>query len=163
MSKFQKYFTNLGIDVQKVLELDEFSGCSYVGQFPGGRRKDNGSIDFRDSAVDVFYQPNPDRSLGHTNYFSVFNHQGSVYIANAEYVTDVLLNGIIDSEGDILYARYQHDFRYTFDKKCGVDGGWWLKWEDGLWAMAARTIGSVDGSLPKWVNIRVKDGILSEV
>ncbi len=157
MSKFQKYFTNLGVDVAKVLEMEKFSRCFHIGQFPGGRRKANGDIEFRDEAVDVFYQPNPDRSLGHSNYFSVFNHQGSVYITNAEYVTDVLLSGIIDSEGDILYARYQHDFRYTFDKKCGVDGGWWAKDEDGLWSMYGRTIGSEDGSFPKWGNIRVKE------
>ena len=163
MSKFQKYFTNLGIDVQKVLELEKFTGCSYVGQFPGARMDASEDIDFRDCAVDVFYQPNPNRELGHSNYFSIRAGNGTAYVANAAYVTHLEFYGIVDHDGSILYARYQHDFRYTHDGEFGVDGGWWFKNEDtGLWGMNGRVLGSKTG-FPKMVTIRVKDWELVEV
>ncbi len=103
----------------------------------------------------------PNVQLGHSNYFSVFiAPEGGAFIANAEYVTDLVLNGIVDSEGDILYARYQHDFRYTFDEAYGVDGGWWMKdQETGKWSMMGRTLGSRTG-MPKFCNVIVKDGQL---
>lgn len=133
-----------------------------MGQFPGGHKTESGDIQFRDAAVDVFYQPNP--APGHGHYFSMFVNRDRIYIANADYVTELIMYGIVDDAGDILYARFQHDFRYTTDRKYGVDGGWWSKDSStGMWGMNTRTIGSDDVSdrFPTMVSLRVIDGVLT--
>jgi hypothetical protein len=161
INKLTPYFTPLGIDVSKVPFHDGFAGSIYVGQFPHAGKDRHGELHFLDYAVDVFYQPNPKTELGHSHYFSVYTRPGHSYVSDASYVTDLRLGGVIDSVGNILYARFQHDFRYTHDSNAGVDGGWWMKDEDnGSWSMWGRTIGGKDGTFPKMVPLRVVDGKL---
>lgn len=160
-SKFSKYFTNLGVDVDVILAAEKFA-CSYVGQFPGGRTDDvTGELKFRDAAVDVFYQPNP--APGHGHYFSMFVNRDRMYIANADYVTMLMMYGIYDNDGNILYPRFQHDFRFTDDHAYGADGGWWFKDEDtGYWGMNWRALGS-STAMPKTCRLSVVDGRLEVV
>lgn len=161
-SKFSKYFTDLGVDVGVILVAEKFAGCSYVGQFPGGHIDDvTEELKFRDAAVDVFYQPNP--APGHGHYFSSFVNRGRIYIANADYVTMLMMHGIYDNAGNILYPRFQHDFRFTDDNEFGADGGWWFKDEDsGYWGMNCRTLGS-SAEMPKTCRLTVVDGRLEVV
>lgn len=158
IDKLKPYFTPLGIDVQAVLE--KYPDSMYVGQFPHAGKDRSGELVFFDRAVDVFYNPKPDIESGHTNYFTVYVRDGHAYISDASYVTDILLSGIVDDDGDIMYARYQHDFRYTKDQKYGVDGGGWIKSKDG-WYMMGRMLGGVDGRFPKGVSLRVIGDSLS--
>jgi len=161
INKLSPYFTPLGIDVSKVPFHDGFAGSIYVGQFPHAGMDRHGELHFMDYAVDVFYQPNPKTELGHSHYFSVYTRLGHCYVSDASYVTDLRLNGVVDSVGDILYARYQHDFRYTHDSNAGVDGGGWVK-NDGVWSMWGRTIGGKDETFPQTVWLRVVDGKLMQ-
>ena len=149
-NKFTPYFTNLGINVPAVLE--KYEGCTYVGQFPP---KSRGG--FGDRAVDVFYQPTPDVLKGHTHYFCIFvNDDGTAYIANAAHVLDLDLTGVVDTAGNIIYARFQHDFRWTVDGEYGVDGGSWTQnYETNRWNMWGRTMGKT--KLPKMISLRVVD------
>lgn len=160
-SKFSKYFTDLGVDVGVILVSEKFAGCSYVGQFPGGHIDASAELKFRDAAVDVFYQPNPAPWHGH--YFSMFVNRDRIYIANADYVTMLMMYGIYDNGGNILYPRFQHDFRFTDDHEYGADGGWWFKDEDtGYWGMNCRTLGS-STAMPKTCRLSVVDGRLEVV
>jgi hypothetical protein len=159
INKLTPYFTPLGIDVSKVPFHDGFAGSIYVGQFPYAGKNRQGELTFLDYPVDVFYQPNPKVELGHSHYFSVYTRHGHSYVSDASYVTDLRLNGVVDSTGNILYARFQHDFRYTNDGNAGVDGGGWMKDGD-VWSMWGRTIGDKDGNFPKMVLLRVVDGKL---
>lgn len=59
--------------------------------------------------VDVFYQPNPDLSKGHTHYFGILVEYGSLYILNAEPVFSVPIFGVLTDDGEVIVSRYRHD------------------------------------------------------
>lgn len=160
LDKLTPYFTPLGIDVSKVPFHDGFAGSVYVGQFPHAGKNRHGELTFLDRAVDVFYQANPKTELGHKNYFAVYVRDGHSYVSDASYVTNLRLSGVVDPDGNILYARFQHDFRYTNDGNAGVDGGAWIEGKDGVWSMWGRGLGGKDGSFPRMVTLRVIDGKL---
>lgn len=71
--------------------------------------------------VEVFYQPNPDISKGHSNYFGLYIKYSSyennfapttVYICNAQSAFEEPIAAFI--ENDIIYAsRYRNDFTFT--------------------------------------------------
>lgn len=62
-----------------------------------------------DYPVDVFYQPNPDREKGHTNYFGLFTEQERVMITDAETAFNDGMIGVEDpTTGEILVSRYRH-------------------------------------------------------
>lgn len=150
-SKFLPYFTPTGVVVDKIPE--SYPGSVYVGQFP---LKHIGIDRFTDWHADVFYNPNPDTSKGHSNYFAVYVRDGKGYITDAKHVETMLLTVIEDSEGNFIYPRFQHDFRY-FDGSYFCDGGWWMESTDvkGKFCMMSRIGGAV---LPKRFTVEIKDG-----
>lgn len=158
-SLFTKNFTSTGIDVGAVLV--KYHTAKYVGQFPL-----KGRDGFTDYHADVFYEPNPKRELGHSNYFAVYTQMRGVYITGAEHVEELMLSVYTDSEGDFIYSRYQHDFR-SFKTSTGdvsIDGGWWMTVPEyeGYFGMCGRTLW--DGSLcPRGMSVVVRDGEFYEI
>lgn len=148
--KFLKRFTNLGISVDAVIK--KFPTSRYVGQFPLKAR----GGDMTDFAADVFYEPNPDVELGHSNYFAVYRTADGAFITNASHVETLILLVYADSDGDFIYARYQHDFR-PFDDNY-VDGGAWLDvpGAPGMKSMMGRLLGNVEPE--SQFSVVVKDG-----
>jgi hypothetical protein len=72
--------------------------------------------------VDVFYQPNPDRSKGHTNYFGMYrNFNDQVMITNAESAFSQPITGVVTDDGEVIVSRYRHDY-VTKDNRM-IDGG----------------------------------------
>lgn len=76
---------------------------------------------WNESPVDVFYQPNPDRSKGHTNYFGMFVRDGQLFITNAESAFSEPLMGVMCEDGEVLVSRYRHDC--VIKDGAMVDGG----------------------------------------
>ena len=84
---------------------------------------------WNESPVDVFYQPNPDTSLGHTNYFGMFiktdpytgKSTGSVYITEASSVFSDPIAGIPTDDGEVIVSRYRHDYVEKDGRM--IDGG----------------------------------------
>lgn len=73
--------------------------------------------------VEVFYQPNPDFSKGHSHYFGIFAKpiSGQLMICNAESAFSKPMVGIL--ENDVVYiSRFRHDFIKTPKGKI-IDGG----------------------------------------
>ena len=158
-SKFLKYFTSTGIDVPTVSMV--YKTSRYVGQFPLMTKSG-----FSEFHVDVFYEPNPDRDLGHSYYFAIYQRVGGVYIIGAEHIEKLILSVYTDSEGYLIYSRFQHDFR-SFKTSTGdvsIDGGWWMPVPgyEGYSGMCGRTLW--DGGLcPRGKTVVVRDGEFYEV
>lgn len=96
----------------------------------------------------IFYAdiPHPDSN---SRYFGLYNHPitGVLYICNASEIEDISISAVIADNGDIVYSRYRHDFRYSDDKSVWIDGG----------REYVRS-GLYDKS--RWVTLIVKDGEL---
>ena len=61
--------------------------------------------------VDVFYQPNPDRSKGHSNYFGMYSAPGiGPMITNAENAFSEPITGLLTDDGEVIVSRYRHDY-----------------------------------------------------
>jgi hypothetical protein len=76
---------------------------------------------WNDSPVDVFYQANPDREKGHSNYFGLFVQGENVYITNAESAFAAGLTGVLCEDGEVIVSRYRHDCVTKGDNM--IDGG----------------------------------------
>jgi hypothetical protein len=158
-SKFLKYFTSSVINIEVVLK--HYPTAKYVGQFP---LRDNRG-EFTDFHAEVFYEPNPKTELGHSNYFAVYPRDGVAYITGASHVEKLLLAVYEDKEGDLIYSRFQHDFR-SFESKTGkimIDGGWWMPVTDtGMFSMAGRTLWDGD-SFPRGKSVIIREGEFYEM
>jgi hypothetical protein len=92
--------------------------------------------------VDVFYQPNPDVSKGHSHYFGMhISERGDVMISNAESAFSEPITGMLIEGGEVIVSRYRHD--YVSKNGCWIDGG-----RDYI-----RTSGG------EFVKITIKDGV----
>jgi hypothetical protein len=120
ISRSGYHFDENGITI-----LEEKYGAKYMG-FWCTR---NASGNWNDVPMDVFYQPNPDTSKGHSEYFGMFivpnfdmsRKQGSVMITNAESAFSEPMTGVICEGGEVLVSRYRHDYRTKGDRM--IDGG----------------------------------------
>ena len=93
-------------------------GAKYLGYWAIRDRRGNWS----EVPVDVFYQPNPDRSKGHSNYFGMYSAPGiGPMITNAESAFSEPITGVLTDDGEVIVSRYRHDYVTKGDKM--VDGG----------------------------------------
>ena len=97
--------------------VEEKYGATFMSSW-AIKKKDGGWFD---EPVDVFYQPNPDTSKGHSHYFGIFIRTGEAYITNAESAFSEPITGVVTKNGDVLVSRFRHDFQ----SKDGamIDGG----------------------------------------
>ena len=97
---------------------EERYGAKYLGYWCTKRLDGNS---WNERPVDVFYQPNPDTSKGHSHYFGLLIQNGSLWITNAESAFSEPMTGIICEDGEVLISRYRHDYRTKDDRM--IDGG----------------------------------------
>ena len=98
--------------------IEEKYGAKYMGYWCT-KRLDGKS--WNERPVDVFYQPNPDTSKGHTNYFGMFVQEDTVWITNAITAFEEPITGVICEDGEVIVSRYRHDYVTKGDRM--VDGG----------------------------------------
>lgn len=152
----EKYFvkptSGYHFSENNIKTIEEKYGAKYIGYFC--TRKSNGA--WNDLPVDVFYQPNPDVSKGHSHYFGMFRQIGNVYITDAISITENPMLGVIANDGEVVVSRYRHDYRRSNDGSVFIDGGRdYTKygWDD--------SSGNVDAILPKLTEVKiVKDQLV---
>lgn len=99
--------------------VEEKYNASFVGYF-SIKDKDG---KYTDSPVEVYYQPNPKTELGHTNYFGLFQRDGTTFICNAASAFEEPISGIKAENGNIIFSGHNHDYRRSSDNSVFVDGG----------------------------------------
>jgi hypothetical protein len=92
-------------------------GAKYMGYWCTKRP----SGGWNEAPVDVFYQPNPDTSKGHTHYFGLFIQEGTLWITNAASAFEEPIAGIICEDGEVIVSRFRHDYVTKGDRM--IDGG----------------------------------------
>jgi hypothetical protein len=97
---------------------EEKYGAKYMGYWCT-KRLDGGS--WNERPVDVFYQPNPDTSKGHSNYFGLFVQEGNLWITNAASAFEEPITGIVCEDGEVIVSRFRHDYVTKGDRM--IDGG----------------------------------------
>ena len=86
--------------------IEEQYGAKYMGYWCVKRADENWS----EKPMDVFYQPNPDVSKGHSHYFGIFTVPGrGVYITDAKSAFEEPITGLLTEDGEVLVSRYRHD------------------------------------------------------
>ena len=83
--------------------------------------------------VSIFYQPDPAKvPKGGSQWFGLFFRQqflpdldGStrLCVVNAISAVENDIAGIVAKNGDVIYSRYRHDYRWSPDKSVMIDGG----------------------------------------
>ena len=96
---------------------------SYKGKYMGywtTQRKDGS---WNDMPVDVFYQPNPDVTRGHSHYFGMYRDTftDETKITDAKSAFSSPLIGLLTDDGEVIVSRYRHDYVSKGDKF--IDGG----------------------------------------
>ena len=92
-------------------------GAKYMGYWTIKR-----GLNWSDQPVDVFYQPNPDVSKGHSHYFGMFRtFEGQAMITNAESAFSEPITGLLTDDGEVIVSRYRHD--YVTKGPYMIDGG----------------------------------------
>lgn len=114
LSKKPYHFSDQGIRT-----LEEHYGAQYMGAWCTASKDGY----WHETPVDVFYQPNPDKSKGHSHYFGMFsNRNGEVFITNAESAFQCYIVGALDKvTEEVLVSRYRHD--YQSSNEAFIDGG----------------------------------------
>ncbi len=84
-------------------------------------------------SVSVFYQPDPALvPEGESQWFGLFfraadpsdkDSPRQLCIVNAISATEHDIVGIVAKNGQVIYSRYRHDYRYSPDKSVMIDGG----------------------------------------
>lgn len=93
--------------------------AKFVGQFC--LKTVSGS--WGESPADIYYVQNPDRSLGHSNYFGLITQRGGVYITRGDAAVAENITAIVADDGEILYSKFRHDYNVSKDKSVWIDGG----------------------------------------
>jgi len=118
--------------------IESHYGAKYLGPWAV---KWSERLGWSSMPVDVFYQPNPDISKGHSHYFGMhINDRGYVMISNAESAFSEPITGMLTENGEVIVSRFRHD--YVEKDGNMIDGG-----RDYL-----RSSGG------KFVNVTVKNG-----
>jgi len=103
--------------------IEEKYGAKYMGYWCTKSLNDNWNA----TPVDVFYQPNPDTSKGHTHYFGMYMQKWPddphprMYITDASTAFSEPITGGICEDGEVIVSRYRHD--YVDKKGAMIDGG----------------------------------------
>jgi len=119
--------------------LAKHYGAQYLGYWT--IKRESG---WSDQPVDVFYQPNPDVSKGHSHYFGMFRLEDKVLITNAESAFNEPITGLLTENGEVIVSRYRHN--------CVVKGSYMI---DGGRDYLRTSGNSADGKL---VKVTVENG-----
>ena len=103
----------------KIKIIENHYGAKYLGYWAV---KWSESLGWSSFPVDVFYQPNPDVSKGHTHYFGMhISERGDLMISNAESAFSEPITGVLTEDGEVIVSRYRHD--YVVKDGQMIDGG----------------------------------------
>jgi hypothetical protein len=103
----------------KIKIIENHYGAKYIGYWAVKWSERLGWSSF---PVDVFYQPNPDLSKGHTHYFGMhISERGDLMISNAESAFSEPIAGVLTEDGEVIVSRFRHDY-VTKDGQV-IDGG----------------------------------------
>ena len=97
--------------------------AQYMGYWCTKRKDDS----WNEQPVDVFYQENPNREQGHSNYFGMYietrveQYGRHVYITDAKSAFSEPMTGTVCDDGEVIVSRYRHD--YIEKKGAMIDGG----------------------------------------
>lgn len=121
------FFSKVGpqqLTLEGVAKVEQKYNAKFMGPFCIKDSRGN----WTEIAVDVFYQPNPDTSKGHSEYFGIYTHpihpiDEAVYICNAISAFSEPLTGIVANSGEVVVSRWRHDYRSSYDQSVSIDGG----------------------------------------
>jgi hypothetical protein len=105
------------LKAEGVKTVEEKYGATFMGYWCIKTREGA----WGESPVDVFYQPKPDLSKGHSHYFGMFVRHDQVFITNALSAFEEPITGARLPSGEVIVSRYRHDF--VQKEGCFVDGG----------------------------------------
>jgi hypothetical protein len=88
-----------------IRQMEEHYGAKYMGYWSTVAKSGGWTYE----PIDVFYQPNPDLSKGHSNYFGIVIRDGVVYITDASPVFSQPIYGVLCEDGEVIVSRYRHD------------------------------------------------------
>jgi hypothetical protein len=97
---------------------EEKKNAKYVGDFC--LKTAHGT--WAEQPVALFWQEKPPVE-GYSNYFGLFMVGGDLYITGGQSAVDVIIDGVIANDGEIIYSRYRHDCRFSKDGSAMIDGG----------------------------------------
>jgi hypothetical protein len=106
------WFKSAGIS-----KIEEKYGAKYMGYWCTKRP----SGGWNEQPVDVFYQPDPDTTKGHTHYFGMFYRDDVLYITEASTAFSDPIAGIPTDDGEVIVSRYRHDYVEKDGRM--IDGG----------------------------------------
>jgi hypothetical protein len=114
------YIDRPRLDPGSILSIEEQYGATYMGPFCLYRNA------AWTEAVDIYYQPNPNTALGHTNYFGIFRRNDTTYITEGSSAfRDGLVGAVCEPDPDgnieVLVSRDRND--YVTMKGAMIDGG----------------------------------------
>ena len=69
-------------------------------------------LDRSDMPVNVFYRQTPHPDYGNRYFGLLYNHDGRLYIINADSVESLEFGMIEDTEGNLHYSKCHHDMKY---------------------------------------------------
>lgn len=117
----KKVTVNNGRDDAKVVieAVEKKYNAKYVGQMCL-RTKGGGWQ--ADDCGEVFYQETPPVE-GYSNYFALVYQGGTLYITSGASAVEGVIDGVVAADGEIIYSRFRHDFRYSKDHTTFIDGG----------------------------------------
>lgn len=118
---FDKPTEGYHFNKNQIKMLEDMYKAKYVGAFCT-KRKDG---TWHEMPVDVFYNPSPDTSKGHKNYFGVFyDHMNdTVVITDATSAVSEKMTGVVANDGEVIVSGYRHDYRKSRDGSVFIDGG----------------------------------------
>lgn len=104
-----------------IVKVENKYGAKFLGPYCIRDKRESWS----EQPVDVFYQPNPDTSKGHSEYFGIYMDAlaGSVYICNAQTAFSEPMTGIVADNGQVVVSRWRHECRRSLDGSVTIDGG----------------------------------------
>jgi len=105
-------------DARGIATIEQRYGAKYMGYWC----TKNSRGGWNEQPVDVFYQPNPNKELGHSHYFGMFRTiDGQVMITDAASCFSEPLTGAVCDDEEVIVSRYRHD--YIKKKGAMIDGG----------------------------------------
>jgi hypothetical protein len=103
-----------------IKKVEDIYGAKYMGYWC---TKGLDGESWNESPVDVFHQPNPDVSKGHSHYFGIFINiqKEAMCIIDAISAFSEPMSGIVTDDGEVIVSRFRHDC--VQKNKYMVDGG----------------------------------------
>jgi hypothetical protein len=107
-------FTQDGIE----LILQQHPGAVYMGSWCVKR-----DGQWENDVTEIFYDPTPDTSKGHSHYFGIYPTNTNVYIVDGASFCEDGIRGALATNGEIVCSRWRKDYHASEDGSAFADGG----------------------------------------